>query len=766
MSAGKKQLKAARAAVVSASSRVAVPQRVGVVSVAASTKRSLALNKKRLHDEVNAVTLDDTESDDGKATTESDFDAVRVVVSQTPDASPASNDGIDFNLKKVHIEVAPVSRYSKVGKPLATRASAAVAATESADEFISARGAGAALPGKSAAASARKPTIVGDLADVVRAYPRANVQLIRVEVHFGLNDAQLGTLELTSDELHIGIDRMPKVLPLKLSYRSDVQWIIRSELHRAIFIALPSQFGQFCERLDRFGPKPGFDPNYKHDKKASTIQVLLMNEQHLKQWKEASDRFDKLREKLAAGSRVDAKAFDLLRAAKNKRQLPPPPPAKPQPQQPQTRSAYAVDGLNGGNGKAVSEAFKFHQQQQQLQPRLTSTSKLTGAGASKTVDVKSKAIDLAADDSDTSRRSSTRSEAQLAAAAERAATTTKRSRRRLAPADDDSDAAAADDDGDSDDASEVGRVMFRYPPPPNDTNAVTVTSRDLRRLRPGEYLNDVLIEFYLRYLLLERMSAEQRKRIHVFNSYFYDKISNGWKPNNDGKCYAEVARWTKNVDVFTKDLIIIPVNENAHWHLMVACFIGDLCADAPPPTAAASGDADNASQTHGQDAAPQRLPRTPCLLRLDSLGMAPGKEFMILRDYFAREFMDKRPGELTAGELQKRFSLESLVGVTVRAPEQDNVFDCGLFLLHYAEQLCMGLDELFSDEKTPPASRTALRCMFERRRPRFWFDQARITEKRKEVHKLIEFIETRTAASATTTTAAAAGADDQTQPMD
>jgi anti-sigma-K factor RskA len=101
------------------------------------------------------------------------------------------------------------------------------------------------------------------------------------------------------------------------------------------------------------------------------------------------------------------------------------------------------------------------------------------------------------------------------------------------------------------------------------------------------------------------------------------------------------------------------------------------------------------------------------------------------------------------------------------------VFDCGLFLLHYAEQLCTGLDELFSDEKTPSASKTALRCMFERRRSRFWFDQARITEKRKEVHKLIEFIETRTAASATAAAAAvaaaataAAAADDQTQPMD
>lgn len=38
------------------------------------------------------------------------------------------------------------------------------------------------------------------------------------------------------------------------------------------------------------------------------------------------------------------------------------------------------------------------------------------------------------------------------------------------------------------------------------------------------------------------------------------------------KRHARVSSWTKNVNLFEKDFIIIPINEQSHWFLAIICF--------------------------------------------------------------------------------------------------------------------------------------------------------------------------------------------------
>lgn len=38
------------------------------------------------------------------------------------------------------------------------------------------------------------------------------------------------------------------------------------------------------------------------------------------------------------------------------------------------------------------------------------------------------------------------------------------------------------------------------------------------------------------------------------------------------KRHARVKNWTKNVNLFEKDFIIIPINEHCHWFLAIICF--------------------------------------------------------------------------------------------------------------------------------------------------------------------------------------------------
>ena len=37
-----------------------------------------------------------------------------------------------------------------------------------------------------------------------------------------------------------------------------------------------------------------------------------------------------------------------------------------------------------------------------------------------------------------------------------------------------------------------------------------------------------------------------------------------------------VKRWTRKVNIFEKDFIVIPINENYHWYLAIICFPGQV----------------------------------------------------------------------------------------------------------------------------------------------------------------------------------------------
>jgi Ulp1 family protease len=40
--------------------------------------------------------------------------------------------------------------------------------------------------------------------------------------------------------------------------------------------------------------------------------------------------------------------------------------------------------------------------------------------------------------------------------------------------------------------------------------------------------------------------------------------------------YERVRKWTKNVDIFAKDYIFVPIHDHAHWSLAVICHPGVL----------------------------------------------------------------------------------------------------------------------------------------------------------------------------------------------
>ncbi|MCO5588157.1 hypothetical protein L7F22_042112 [Adiantum nelumboides] len=205
-----------------------------------------------------------------------------------------------------------------------------------------------------------------------------------------------------------------------------------------------------------------------------------------------------------------------------------------------------------------------------------------------------------------------------------------------------------------------------------------VESHDIQKLLPRQWLNDEVINFYLK--MIERRSgiaaqkridvlqarervqaneytddsqrikdleliAEVKKRwngiwnVHVFNTFFFEKLSK--------QGYAGVRQWTRKVDIFTKDLILLPINiGQAHW----------VCA------------AINMRKSRFE--------------YYDSMHSHNRKAFQILSDYVQSEYNDKKKGEFGQLDLsgwKRYFSKES--------PEQANGFDCGVFASMTIEQL-------------------------------------------------------------------------------
>ncbi|KAG5291649.1 Ulp1 protease [Histoplasma ohiense] len=113
--------------------------------------------------------------------------------------------------------------------------------------------------------------------------------------------------------------------------------------------------------------------------------------------------------------------------------------------------------------------------------------------------------------------------------------------------------------------------------PPQGKRKAEVEFHDLERLRDGEYLNDNLIGFYLRFLEyhMETKRPDLAKRVYFFNSFFFASLTK--TPKGQKINYQAVEKWTRNVDLFSYDYIIVPINEKAHWYMAIICNIPALC---------------------------------------------------------------------------------------------------------------------------------------------------------------------------------------------
>ncbi|XP_038002080.1 sentrin-specific protease 7 isoform X3 [Motacilla alba alba] len=274
---------------------------------------------------------------------------------------------------------------------------------------------------------------------------------------------------------------------------------------------------------------------------------------------------------------------------------------------------------------------------------------------------------------------------------------------------------------------EMGAVknLIVYPPPPAK-GGLGVTREDLECLEYGEFLNDVIIDFYLKYLLLEKAPKHVADRTHIFSSFFYKCLTRTEK-NSEGdvkvsaaqRRHRRVRTWTRHINIFNKDYIFVPVNEESHWYMAVICFpwleeaVYEECPrqnslshrprQSPPEpesenTRAGSvllrdeeeGDGGNeiaasasvlysAISKISLSNSKKHICKRPCILILDSLkACSVQKTVQVLREYLEVEWEAKR-------KTYREFSKSTMIDLCPRVPKQDNSSDCGVYLLQYVE---------------------------------------------------------------------------------
>ncbi|CAH8384557.1 unnamed protein product [Eruca vesicaria subsp. sativa] len=224
--------------------------------------------------------------------------------------------------------------------------------------------------------------------------------------------------------------------------------------------------------------------------------------------------------------------------------------------------------------------------------------------------------------------------------------------------------------------------------PQGEPDAVVVRKQDIELLKPRRFINDTIIDFYIKYLK-SRILPEERGRFHFFNCFFFRKLANLDKgsPSSFGgrEAYQRVQKWTKDVDLFEKDYIFIPINFSFHWSLIIICHPGELVTSSGKVNSLCYYLCSfyNSLKINDHSAADEveNPSRVPCILHLDSIkGSHKGGLVNIFPSYLGEEWKARQGHTTTDLSRVSNMQLISLV-----LPQQENSFDCGLFLLHYLE---------------------------------------------------------------------------------
>lgn len=77
-----------------------------------------------------------------------------------------------------------------------------------------------------------------------------------------------------------------------------------------------------------------------------------------------------------------------------------------------------------------------------------------------------------------------------------------------------------------------------------------------------------VINFYLNLVMARTEQQACGRKVYCFSTFFFPKLHGGG--------HTAVRRWTKSVDLFLYDIILIPLHLGVHWSLAVSRLLAFL----------------------------------------------------------------------------------------------------------------------------------------------------------------------------------------------
>jgi len=178
-----------------------------------------------------------------------------------------------------------------------------------------------------------------------------------------------------------------------------------------------------------------------------------------------------------------------------------------------------------------------------------------------------------------------------------------------------------------------------------------ITRNNFRLLYCDSWLNDEIINGYMDLINRRDLILSESRSCYAFNSFFFEVFSKSG--------YRRVAKWTTqaNVDIFSLDKLLFPLNQNYHWVLAAVNFVKKRFE------------------------------------LYDSLGAAFDLSVLsLLEIWLKQESLDKRKID---------YSTEDWTRVQIECPRQKNAIDCGVFVCQFAERLSVDQEFDFQQSDIP-----------------------------------------------------------------
>lgn len=245
---------------------------------------------------------------------------------------------------------------------------------------------------------------------------------------------------------------------------------------------------------------------------------------------------------------------------------------------------------------------------------------------------------------------------------------------------------------------------------------IELTSRDIQYLDDEQWLNDSVLDFFMR-LIVDVMAPDAlRGDLYVASSFFFQKLTSGGVADGE-EGWHNVKRWTRSLagGPLGRRYFVVPINEqNMHWWMAVICH----------PSQALDNTSYQTEGNHGNQ------PRIVCL---DSAVDAPPKKKSVgfLRGYIWREWCEQQLSATSfpiddvfaALQVGKNRTMSLLRCVEkAEVPRQANGWDCGVFIIEYLLQLL--------------CSKQALRALGLARH-NHWFDQNAVSHRRAQLRWIV-----------------------------